>query len=265
MRHHEYAALLPMLPDAELQSLANDIRDNGLETPIVTLEGAILDGRNRHRACEIAGVSPRFEEYTGKDPMQFVISHNLHRRHLDESQRGMVAAALANMKQGTRTDLPSIDGKSASVAMREAGEMLNVGESTVTRAKKIRKLGSPELVAAVESGEVTVGAAYKVAELDQDEQRKILEGGATGVKEAAKKLRSAKTKELSSVASSDPSADGPTTRSSGEMVSYTPSDALAIWATAKSILNRIHANDTERKTALEAAKQYIETRLENDQ
>ena len=260
MRHHEYAALFPMLPDAELQSLANDIRDNGLETPIVTLEGAILDGRNRHRACEIAGVSPRFEEYTGKDPMQFVISHNLHRRHLTESQRGMVAAKMATMKNG-RPETTSID----AVSKAEACEALKVGVSTLDRARKIQRLGSPELVAAVESGEVTVGAAYKVAELDQHEQRKILEGGATGVKEAAKKLRSAKTKEPSSVASSDPSGDGPTTQSSGEMASYTPSDALAIWATAKSILNRIHANDTERKTALEAAKQYIETRLENDQ
>lgn len=263
MRHHEYAALFPMLPDAELQSLANDIRDNGLETPIVTLEGAILDGRNRHRACEIAGVSPRFEEYTGKDPMQFVISHNLHRRHLTESQRGMVAARLANLSEGNPLLTPSIDG--VAVSQASAGEMLNVGESTVTRAKKIQRLGSPELVAAVESGEVTVGAAYKVADLDQDEQRKILEGGATGVKEAAKKLRSAKTKEPSSVTSSDPSRGGPTTQSSGKMAPYAPSDALAIWATAKSVLNRIHAKDTERKAALEAAKQYIETRLENDQ
>jgi ParB-like chromosome segregation protein Spo0J len=261
MRHHEYAALFPMLPDAELKSLANDIRDNGLETPIVTLEGAILDGRNRHRACEIAGVSPRFEEYTGKDPMQFVISHNLHRRHLTESQRGMVAARLANLSEGNPLLTPSIDG--VAVSQASAGEMLNVGESTVTRAKKIQRLGSPELVAAVESGEVTVGAAYKVAELDQDEQRKILEGGAAGVKEAAKKLRSAKTKEPSSMTSLEQSAS--TTQSSGKMAPYAPSDGLAIWATAKSVLNRIHAKDTERNAALEAAKQYIETRLENDQ
>ena len=263
MRHHEYAALFPMLPDAELQSLANDIRDNGLETPIVTLEGAILDGRNRHRACEIAGVSPRFEEYTGKDPMQFVISHNLHRRHLTESQRGMVAAKLATMKNGGDRKSDGISASIDAVTKAEACEALKVGVSTLDRARKIQRLGSPELVAAVESGEVTVGAAYKVAELDQDEQRKILEGGAAGVKEAAKKLRSAKRKEPSSVASSEQSAS--TTQSSGKMAPYAPSDGLAIWATAKSILNRIHANDTERKTALEAAKQYIKTRLENDQ
>ena len=254
MRHHEYAGLFPMLPDPELQSLANDIRQNGLETPITTLDGAILDGRNRHRACEIAEVPPRFEEYSGKDPMQFVISHNLHRRHLTESQRGMAAALVANMKQGGDRAKPSIDGfKSASLAMREAGEMLNVGESTVTRAKKIRKLGAPELVAAVEAGQVTVGAAYKVAELDHDQQRELVASGPSAVRKASKSTNkhdltiSATTEEKSKV--------GP----------YIPSDGLAIWATAKSVLNRIHANDTERKAALVAAKQYIETRLENDQ
>lgn len=254
MKHHEYAGLFPMLPDAELQSLANDIRENGLETAIVTLDGAILDGRNRHRACEIAGVPPRFEKYTGKDPMQFVISHNLHRRHLTESQRGMVAAALANMKQGGDRAKPSIDGfQSASVAMREAGEMLNVGESTVTRAKKIRKLGAPELVAAVEAGQVTVGAAYKVAELDHDQQRELVASGPAAVKEASKAIT--KPSPIPAASTDKKAKIGP----------YTPSDGLAIWATAKSVLNRIHANDTERKAALEAAKQYIETRLENDQ
>jgi hypothetical protein len=250
-----------MLPDAELQSLANDIRDNGLETPIVTLEGAILDGRNRHRACEIAGVSPRFEEYTGKDPMQFVISHNLHRRHLTESQRGMVAAKLATMKNGGDRKSDGISASIDAVTKAEACEALKVGVSTLDRARKIQRIGAPELVAAVEAGEVTVGAAYKVAELDHDEQKKILEGGATGVKEAAKKLRQRKTKTPSMVANGDLSQNT-TCANQGK---YTPSDGMAIWATAKSILNRIHANDTELKTALEAAKQYIETRLENDQ
>lgn len=256
MKHHEYAGLFPMLPDAELQSLANDIKLNGLETPITTLNGAILDGRNRHRACEIAGVSPRFEEYTGKDPMQFVISHNLHRRHLTESQRGMVAAKLATMKQGGDRAKQSIDGFASTpsgVAMREAAEMLNVGEATVQRSKKIRKLGSPELVAAVEAGEVTVGAAYKVAELDHEQQRELVASGPAAIKEAHKAITQA-PEEMT--AKPEKKAKLPT---------YVPSDAMAIWATAKSVLNRIHANDTERKAALEAAKQYIETRLENDQ
>jgi ParB-like chromosome segregation protein Spo0J len=263
MRHHEYAALFPMLPDAELQSLANDIRDNGLETPIVTLEGAILDGRNRHRACEIAGVSPRFEEYTGKDPMQFVISHNLHRRHLDESQRGMIAARLANLRDGVRSDRQGSSIGLPTHTQSEAAALLNVGTSTVKRARAVLTKGEPELAEMVADGKLSVAAAEDVAKLSQDEQKQAIAGGAAGVKEAAKKSRSAKTKDSPLVRSSQQSTS--TTQSSGKMAPYTPSDALAIWATAKSVLNRIHAKDTERKAALEAAKQYIETRLENDQ
>ncbi len=48
----------------------------------------------------MADVDPVFAEYEGAEPLAFVVSHNLHRRHLNESQRGMVGAKLANMNEG---------------------------------------------------------------------------------------------------------------------------------------------------------------------
>ena len=187
---HEYAGLFPMLPDAELERLAADIAENGLQTPITTLDGKILDGRNRFRACEIAGVDPTMEEYQGGDPLAFVISHNLHRRHLTESQRGMVAAKMANLNNGERP--PYIDG--GAVTQASAKEMLKVGESTVTRAKKIQRFGSPELNAAVESGELTVGAAHKVASLPHEEQSALVAAGPAAVKARAKEITQAAIK-----------------------------------------------------------------------
>jgi hypothetical protein len=89
----------------------------------------------------------------GTDPLGFVVSHNLHRRHLTESQRGMVAERMANLSAHRPPCETSPTGLvKPAVTMRRAAEMLSVGESTVTRAKKIQRLGSPELVAAVESG-----------------------------------------------------------------------------------------------------------------
>lgn len=92
---HPTAELFPLLEGIELDDLAEDIRQRGLIEPILTYNGAILDGRNRLTACEKVGVEPRFCEFTGDDPEDEVISRNLRRRHLNESQRAMVAARLA--------------------------------------------------------------------------------------------------------------------------------------------------------------------------
>jgi hypothetical protein len=68
---------------------------------------------------------------------------NLHRRHLTELRRGMVAAKLATMKMGRPTETTPID----AVSKQSACEILNVGVSTLDRARKIQRIGSPELVA----------------------------------------------------------------------------------------------------------------------
>jgi hypothetical protein len=78
--------LFPLLPvdSPEFGELVSDIGEHGLLQPIVLHEGKILDGRNRHRACQHAGVEPRFEEWSGESPTAYVLLFNLHRRHLTE-------------------------------------------------------------------------------------------------------------------------------------------------------------------------------------
>jgi hypothetical protein len=103
-----------------------------------------------------------------------VISANLKRRHLNESQRAMIAANLANMRQGERTDLkPSANLQ--KVAQVAAAKRLNVSVRTVASAAKVRSVGTAELIAAVEQGRVAVSAAAKVATHDPDIQRSVIE------------------------------------------------------------------------------------------
>jgi hypothetical protein len=155
---HPIAGIFPLIEGPELFSLVKDIRVNGLREPIVLHQGKILDGRNRFRACIAAGVTPTFRKYDGEgSPLEYVVSLNLHRRHLDESQRSMIAAKLATLRDGERQV-----GKFAEVPTQpEAAKMLNVSERTTRSARKVLASGNKELITAVEQGKVAVSRAAK--------------------------------------------------------------------------------------------------------
>jgi DNA modification methylase len=183
LEFHPLANIFPLMEGEAFASLVADIRDQGLEEPVVLLDGKILDGRNRYRACREAGVEYRCETYTGSDPLGYVISKNLHRRHLDESQRAMVAAKLATLRDGQRADL--VEG----LPIGRASELLNVGERSVARARGVQEHGTPELVQAVERGNVKVSAAADIATESLERQREILAQGEDQILAAAKAIR----------------------------------------------------------------------------
>ena len=159
--YHPIANVLPLLDGDEFDALVADIRGNGLRQQIVLYEGAIFDGRNRYAACLEAGIEPRFEAFNGADPLAFVVSLNFARRHLSELQRAMVAAKIATLKDGQRSDL--VQG----LPIGRAAEMLNVGERSVARAKSVLDEGVPELIDKVERGDVSASAAAEVARLPE--------------------------------------------------------------------------------------------------
>src|SRR5437879_3857193 len=97
---HPVADICPQMNPADYQKLKADIGKNGLREEIVLYNGQILDGRHRYRACIETGSEPKFRKYEGDDPVGFVLSMNLHRRHLNPSQRAMIAAGLVTSKHG---------------------------------------------------------------------------------------------------------------------------------------------------------------------
>lgn len=172
MQAHQYANLFPMMSEAELKTLIDDMKANGYDTssPIITYQGMILDGRNRYRAAAEASVIPSTVEYSGDDPLAFVLRHNLHRRHLNETQRAGVAAKLATMKQGRQNKHANLhvygDEEDANafeskpMTRDEAASMLNVGSRTVATYSAVAA-AMPELKEKMDSGELTANKAYK--------------------------------------------------------------------------------------------------------
>jgi ParB-like chromosome segregation protein Spo0J len=170
MNFHPLADLLPLIEGKDFDELVADIKAHGLHEPVSLFEDKILDGRNRYRACQAAGVECQFKPYIGTDPVGYVVSLNLKRRHLNESQRAMVAAKLAILAHGQRQT-----GQLAAVPTQEAAAaLLNVGERSVRRAAEVRDHGAPELIHAVELGAVSVLAAADIATLPKDRQRALV-------------------------------------------------------------------------------------------
>jgi hypothetical protein len=156
---HPLANLFPLLEGPEFDELVADIKEHGLLEPIVTHDGKILDGRNRYRACLASGARPWFKPFDGTDPLVFVVSLNLKRRHLNESQRAMVAAKLATLRLGASQH-------SEGLPIGRASTLLNVGERSTARAREVLEHGEPELIRAVETGEISVtGAVERIREI----------------------------------------------------------------------------------------------------
>lgn len=177
MKNHKYADLFPMMEGEALAAHVADIKEHGQREPIVIFDGQILDGRNRWKACMEVGVEPKTRVHRGSEEsaLALVVSLNLKRRQLDESQRDMVAARIANMRQGARTDLPPIGGMlKPVVSQTEAAGLCNVSVRGVQRAAAVIRDGGTELIAAVDQGRIPVSVAAKIALEDKSVQARLV-------------------------------------------------------------------------------------------
>jgi hypothetical protein len=188
---HPAAKLFPLMSDEEFAGLRLDIHAHGLREAIVVYKGQVLDGRNRLRACQELKIEPEVREWQngkeGDSPTAFVLSANLHRRHLSASQKAIIAVeakpmfdAEAKARQreagkqfgkGKKNSLaqkkakPS-EGKSAAAA----GNALNVSRSTVEKAQKVAT-AAPELTERIKAGTLSLTDADAISRLTQPEQR----------------------------------------------------------------------------------------------
>ena len=155
LEFHPFAEIFPLMVGEAYEKFRDDIEANGLEEPIVTYRGRGLDGRNRLKACEELGIVPVFKEYEGDDPIGHIVSLNLHRRHLTESQKAMIALGLVNTRQGQRTDL-QLSATLPKVRQQDAARQMKVSERLVRDAKRVNEQGSAEQIESVVDGSQSV-------------------------------------------------------------------------------------------------------------
>ena len=143
--------------------MRDDIKANGLRSPIVLHDGMILDGGNRYRACVDAGVVPTFVTFDGDDVVSFVLSANLHRRHMSAGQQ---AAIVANAQDWLKAQSHGGDRKSDQSAIlhfaRTEDRASQSGASLRTQkmADKVAK-ADPNLAKQVGHGEISLPKAVE--------------------------------------------------------------------------------------------------------
>lgn len=200
---HPAALLFPMMAEEELNKLADDIAANGLLEPVVLYHGQIIDGRNRLEACKLAGVEPKYITVNGEigQPVLYVVSKNLHRRHLSVGQRAAIAAEMvpmlreaakhrqANSGPGQYGGKPLTENSTEAVKgeVREiAADAVGVSSYSVQSALNLKK-SDPKAYEKVKAGEISVNSAARNShkeplkkdapyEPKTDHQKKLAEG-----------------------------------------------------------------------------------------
>lgn len=157
-KFHKLCVLFPQADDKTLDDMANDIKANGLNEPIMIYEGQILDGRNRYLACLRAGVEPTFKEYVGDEALQFVVSKNLHRRHLSDVQRAMLADKIIKMNNIESSDF---------LEMTAIREQFNISQKDLDEVGKLKAFSDEDIQNKVSDGYMTMAEANKMVELSK--------------------------------------------------------------------------------------------------
>jgi len=169
---HPFCERFPKMTAEERRETKESIsRLGGLTDPIEVWGTKLIDGRHRLELCEELGIDPgrprewnppaecRSSEEQDVALWDYLKAKNLHRRHLEKSQRALIAAMDVTTKNGRPAKTPENSGVSQTAAAEQAG----VSVDTISAAKTVIEHGTQELNEAVRDGDVAVHDAASVA------------------------------------------------------------------------------------------------------
>lgn len=254
---HEAANICPMMDDIAYAELRDSIKKNGLREPIKFVgvlwsDAELIDGRNRLKAMLELGINWKqyrellFSDEIG-DAVEYVVDKNVKRRQLSISQRGLIAARIANLSRGGQGG--TLNGAQAPLSPRttinDASKLMDVSRDTTKRGQKVDRQGSPELIQAVEGGQLELTPAARIARLPKPEQ-------AAAIAQVKQPRAAVKTVEA---------AQEPTAHHIEQAARETKPQLRAVGIErayeAMNVLKRIPANDPDRKRAFELVFNYM--------
>ena len=158
LTRHPLSALCGDMPEDQYRAFVEGIREKHIRQMVMTLDGTILDGWHRYKACLELGIEPFFAVYTEGDPVGYVIRQNAMRRHLTPGQRAACIVACRQWAQGG-VDTNRLKGGeivSPPSTVAEMAQEAGVSDRLIQQAKVAEETGLGD---AVRSGEMPVHKA----------------------------------------------------------------------------------------------------------
>jgi hypothetical protein len=215
--NEDLKAYIDPLTTEEYEALERSLLAEGCRDALVLWNDVLVDGHNRYAICRKHGLPFQTVQNTRFQSMEdvhlWMIDQHLGRRSISEFQRGVlalrkreiVAARRARRDAVSATAAPTnTDGETHPAEAFATGEALHTREalaraarlrsSQIAMIEKIQQSATPEVVAAVKSGTLSLNAAAAVASLPAEEQIAASAAGKDELKHAAKRVRDARRK-----------------------------------------------------------------------
>ena len=182
--NESFRKLIPPLSSEEYAQLEENCKADGIRDPLVVWRGTLIDGHNRYNIAQRHGLEFQVVEKEFEDENAakiWMVGNQFGRRNLNNYQRSVLALELeglykekAKETQGQRNDLCQKSDKSEPKdTKKEIGKLANVSHDTIMRVKKIEATATPEIKAAVLSGEKSINEAYKEIRATEKKEERI--------------------------------------------------------------------------------------------
>ena len=168
--------------NADMQSLIESIRDNGILTPFIVRpvygdKYEIVSGHRRLFACNVLGITEVpavVKDLTREEAVIEMVDSNIHREKILPSEKAFAYKMKMDVlrKQGKRTDLTSSQDEPKLRSDEQIAKENNESRATVQRYIRLTKL-IPELLQLVDEGRIALGHGVEIAVFRENIQRVI--------------------------------------------------------------------------------------------